>query len=140
MDIPTDGEIRREDYIHYQCRFFDGIDFDRLTETPLRNGAYVARLPTVVSAVRARSEVLPQDWITAQAFTDRPVKMTLPGPMTITDTTADDFYNDPKKLGRDLADALNAEVLALADAGCRHIQVNEPLFARKVDAALGLWA
>ena len=56
--------------------------------------------------------------------------------MTISDTTADEFYGDPRRLGQDLADALNQEVLALARAGCRHIQIDEPLFSRKPDEAL----
>jgi 5-methyltetrahydropteroyltriglutamate--homocysteine methyltransferase len=56
--------------------------------------------------------------------------------MTITDTVADAHYGDPAKLGADLADCLNKEVLALAEASCRHIQIDEPLFARKPDAAL----
>ena len=56
--------------------------------------------------------------------------------MTITDSTADAFYGDPKRLGADLADALNAEVQALAQAGCRHIQIDEPLFSRMPDEAL----
>ena len=60
----------------------------------------------------------------------------MPGPMTIADTTVDLHYGDPRALGRDLAAALNLEVLSLADAGCRHIQIDEPLFARRPDAAL----
>ncbi len=52
------------------------------------------------------------------------------------DTTANDFYSDDKALAFDLADALNYEIRALADAGCKHIQVDEPLFARKPDEAL----
>ena len=60
----------------------------------------------------------------------------MPGPMTIGDTTADAHYDDPKQRGADLADALNREVLDLAQAGCRYIQIDEPLFARKPAAAL----
>jgi len=60
----------------------------------------------------------------------------MPGPMTISDTTADTHYQDPVRLGADLAAALNHEVRALAQAGCRHIQIDEPLFARKPDQAL----
>ena len=40
VDIPTDGEVRRENYIHYHCRHLDGIDFDTLTTVDIRNGAY----------------------------------------------------------------------------------------------------
>lgn len=136
VDIPTDGEIPRENYIHYHCRHLHGIDFDQLTEKALRGGAYSARLPTVTGPVSARDHFLAGDWKRAQAATDRPVKITMPGPMTISDTTADAWYGDPKKLGADLAAALNGEVLSLAQAGCRHIQIDEPLFARKVAQAL----
>ena len=137
IDVPTDGEIRRENYVHYQCRHFDGFDFENLTERVLRNGAYVAELPTIRGPVRARGEsVLVRDWQIAEQAAGRPVKITLPGPMTISDTTADVFYNDPPRLAADLADALNAEVRALADAGCRYIQIDEPIFARKPAKAL----
>ncbi len=135
IDIPTDGEVRRENYIHYHCRHLAGIDFENLTEKSVR-GVYTAKLPTVTGPVSAGASFLPHDWRVAQACTDRPVKITLPGPMTITDTVADAHYGDPRRLGRDLAAALNAEVLALAEAGCRHIQIDEPVFARQPDNAL----
>ena len=102
----------------------------------MRGGTYAANLPTIVSSVRARDEFLVRDWRRAQVCTERPVKMTMPGPMTISDTTADTHYQDPVRLGADLAAALNHEVRALAQAGCRHIQIDEPLFARKPDQAL----
>ena len=136
IDIPTDGEIARENYIHYHCRHLDGVDFERLEEKALRNRGFRARLPTIVGPVRARGPFLPVDFRRARACTDREVKITMPGPMTIADTTANLHYGEPRALGNDLAAALNAEVLALADAGCRHIQIDEPLFARKPDAAL----
>ena len=137
IDVVTDGEVRRENYIHYHCRHIEGIDFEGLTEKALRNGAYSAALPTVRSAVKARdSGFLVHDWRLAQATTDRPVKVTIPGPMTIGDTTADAFYDDPAARGRDLAEAINVEVRALAEAGCRYIQVDEPLFARKPKEAI----
>ena len=136
IDIPTDGEIRRENYIHYHCRHLQGISFTRLTEKVLREGAYRARLPTITGPVSARDHFLAEDWRIAQSFTDRPVKITIPGPMTIGDTVADRYYNDARQRSADLAAALNSEVLALAEAGCQHIQIDEPLFARKPDAAL----
>ncbi len=135
IDVPTDGEVRRENYIHYHCRHIAGIDFETLTEKLVR-GVYSAKLPTVTGPVSARDHFLPHDWRVAQSFADRPVKITLPGPMTISDTVADAHYGEPARLGRDLAAALNAEVLALAEAGCRHIQIDEPVFARRPDEAL----
>lgn len=136
IDIPTDGEIPRENYIHYHCRHIEGFDFVNLTLKPVRGGTYEANLPTVVAPVKARDTFLARDWRRAQAFTDRPVKITMPGPMTIWDTNADSYYNDPARLGSDLAAALNQEVLALAAAGCRYIQIDEPVFARRPKEAL----
>ena len=137
IDVPTDGEQRRENYIHYHCRHLDGFDFENLTPKVLRNGAYATELPTIRSEIRANpGHFLDHDWHVAQGFTDRPVKITVPGPITIMDTTANAHYADDRALAFDLAAALNHEVRALADAGCTHIQIDEPLFARKPDAAL----
>ncbi len=137
VDLPTDGEVRRENYVHYQCRHFEGFDFENLTQTVLRNGAYETSLPTIREQVRAPNPgVLVRDWQIAEHAAGRPVKITLPGPMTISDTTADAFYTDPERKAHDLATALNAEILALADAGCKHIQIDEPIFARKPGQAL----
>ncbi|MEE8366049.1 MAG: 5-methyltetrahydropteroyltriglutamate--homocysteine methyltransferase [Gammaproteobacteria bacterium] len=136
IDIPTDGEIARENYIHYHCRHLLGFDFAHLSAKKVRGGTYQARLPTIVGPVSIRDQFLVKDWQRAQAHSDRPVKITMPGPMTISDTSSDAFYHDPARLGRDIAEALNVEVLALAEAGCQHIQIDEPLFARKPQAAL----
>ena len=136
IDVPTDGEIRRENYIHYHCRHLEGFDFETLTEKPVRGGTYDAELPSITGPVSARDHFLPRDWRLAQSFADRPIKITLPGPMTIADTTVDLHYNDEHHLAADLSAALNAEILALAEAGCRWIQVDEPVLARKPEAAL----
>ena len=130
IDIPTDGEIRRENYIYYQCRHMAGFDFARLTEKAMRAGAWTAIVPAVTGPVTAGEPFLPRDFRIAQAATDKPVKITVPGPLTITDSIADEHYGDERKLGAALAVALNAEIRALADAGCHWIQIDEPLFAR----------
>ena len=137
IDIPTDGEVSRENYIHYHCRHLEGFDFNRLTMRELRGGAYSAELPTISGPVRARDTgFLVHDWKRAQSFTDRPVKITMPGPLTVTDTNANEYYESDKALGAAIADALNSEVRALVDAGCANIQVDEPVFARKPDVTL----
>jgi 5-methyltetrahydropteroyltriglutamate--homocysteine methyltransferase len=135
IDIPTDGEIRRENYIHYHCRHLRGIDFDALTEQEMR-GRYQALLPTIVRPIEAGPAFLVRDWRVAQSATRRPVKITVPGPLTIGDSVADEHYRDPRLRGAALADALNVEIRRLADAGCPAIQVDEPVFARKVEDAL----
>lgn len=136
IDIPTDGEIIRENYIHYHCRHLNGFDFVELTNKEVRGGTYSANLPTVRGPVSIDQPFLYREWAAAQAHTGKPVKMTMPGPMTVADTNADAFYNNPAKLGSDIADALNKDVIRLAEAGCRHIQIDEPLFARKPQQAL----
>lgn len=137
IDIPTDGEIRRENYIHYHCRHLKGFDFETLTtRTDMRNGTWSASVPTVVSPIRAENPFLTHDYRIAQAFTDRPVKMTIPGPLTIMDSTANGFYEDEIAWGKALAVALNQEAHALAKAGCTWIQIDEPVFARNPDKAL----
>ena len=80
IDIPTDGEVRRENYIHYHCRHLNGIDFERLTRRTLRNGAWEGDVPTFVGAISPRESFLPRDWEIAQSATHRPVKITMPGP------------------------------------------------------------
>jgi len=135
IDIPTDGEIRRENYIHYHCRHLEGIDFYFLTERTVR-GNYTARLPTIKGPIKYTEAFLPHDYKVAQSFTERPVKMTMPGPMTIYDTVADEHYHGPSQAGVEIADALNTEILELVEAGCRYIQIDEPVFARKPEEAL----
>ena len=137
IDLPTDGEQRRENYIHYHCRHLEGIDFANLTRKVHRNGAAVADLPTIDARIEPRgNHFLDHDFRVAQGYSDRPVKITVPGPLSIIDTTANQHYASERELAFDLADALNFEIRALAEAGCRYIQVDEPLFVRKVDDAL----
>lgn len=137
VDIPSDGEQRRENYIHYHCRHLTGFDFENLVRRELREGAYTADLPAIRGPVMpGEDHFLDSDYRDAQRHIDRPVKITLPGPITIIDTCANVHYGDGRELAFDLAAALNHEVRALAAAGCRHIQIDEPLFARQVEKAL----
>jgi len=136
IDVPTDGEVRRENYIFYQCRRLAGISFSQVTRKSVRQGSHSADVPTITGPISLTTPRLSEDWRTGQNLTTRPIKITLPGPMTIADSVADAYYHDERKLGADLADALNVEVRALADAGCQYIQVDEPVFARKPEEAL----
>ncbi len=136
IDIPTGGEVQREHYIYYHLRHIEGFDFDNLTVATMRDGSWEAEVPTVVAPLRNGPSFLPQDWRVAQSSTDRPVKITLPGPLTIIDSTANAFYESAQDLAFALADVLAVEIGRLGDAGCRWIQVDEPLFARSPDKAL----
>ncbi|MEE8202203.1 MAG: cobalamin-independent methionine synthase II family protein [Alphaproteobacteria bacterium] len=136
IDVPSDGEIRRDTYIHYHCRHIDGFDFENLTEKEMRTGAWTAWVPTISGPLKAGAPFLPHEWRTAQAVTERPVKITVPGPLTVADSVADRHYGDERRLCAALAEALNVEIRALAAAGCRWIQVDEPLFARYPENAV----
>ncbi len=135
IDIPTDGETPRSHYVHYHLHHLGGFDFERLSERATRGGAWKARFPTVVGKIETGPHFLVADWKRAQAATGRPVKMTMPGPMTIMDSVVDEHYLDERALAADLADALNSEARALAEAGCAHVQIDEPVFARRAGAA-----
>ena len=136
IDIVTDGEVRRENYIHYHCRHIGGIDFNTLTEKSARTGNYKCFLPTIISKVEAKDSFLVNDWEASQKLTSTPVKITLPGPMTIADTIANTYYSSKDKMGFDLAEVINIEIKRLEKAGCKYIQVDEPLFARKPNDAI----
>ena len=136
IDIPTDGEVRRENYIHYHCRHLEGFDFRQLEHRVLRDGAYETHLPAIRKTVQHRGSAYSvRDFKAAQSVSSRPIKFTIPGPLTIMDTNADCFYQDRRRLAEDFATTVNFEILALEEAGCRFIQVDEPLFARQVGDA-----
>ena len=136
IDIVTDGEVRRENYIHYHCRHITGVDFNTLTEKIARTGNYKCWLPTIVAKVEAQDSFLVHDWKVSQKLSSKPVKITIPGPMTIADTIANTYYKSNDKMGFDLAEVINVEIKRLQKAGCKYIQVDEPLFARKPQQAI----
>jgi 5-methyltetrahydropteroyltriglutamate--homocysteine methyltransferase len=139
IDIPTDGEMRRENFVHYHCRHLAGVDFEELSEREVR-GRSEALLPTIVGPIEAGRPFLVRDWEVAQSATRQPVKITVPGPLTIGENVADGFYRDARLRGAALADALNVEIRRLADAGCPAVQVDEPAFARQLGDALAFGA
>ena len=136
IDIPSEGEVRREHYIYYHLRHIEGFDFENLTTALMRSGSWQAEVPTVVGPLRAGPGFLAEDWKTAQSVTTRPVKMTVPGPLTILDSTANAFYDSDRELAFALADALAVAIGRLAAAGCQWIQIDEPIFARRPQDAL----
>ena len=136
IDIPSEGEVRREHYIYYHLRHVDGFDFEQLTEAAMRGGSWHAAVPTVRGPLGAGPAFLADDWRIAQAVTDQPVKLTVPGPLTILDSTANDHYATDKELAFALADALAVEIRRLTEAGCAWVQVDEPVFARRPQDAL----
>jgi len=136
IDIITDGEVRRENYILYHCRHLKGIDFSKLTKKVVRSGSYESWFPTITSKVVVGESFLPKEWKMSQSFTKCPVKITIPGPMSISDNISNEYYSDSKTMGIDLGNAINTEIKRLVDSGCKNVQVDEPLFARKPSEAI----
>ncbi|XP_065052240.1 5-methyltetrahydropteroyltriglutamate--homocysteine methyltransferase-like [Rhopilema esculentum] len=132
LDLLTDGELRREKYIHTFCRSLNGFDFQKTKKKICRNGAWEGLLPTIVSKVSHKEEpgFMAKEWKWSQNMSERPIKVTIPGPMTIMDTFCDDFYNNDEELLNDLAKCINIELKLLAEAGCKEIQVDEPVLMR----------
>jgi len=85
IDIITDGEVRRENYVLYHCRHLKGINFSKLTKKTVRLGSYVSWFPTITSKVTAGEIFLPKEWKMSLSFTKLPINITIPGPMTISD-------------------------------------------------------
>ncbi|MGH2469985.1 MAG: methionine synthase, partial [Chloroflexota bacterium] len=134
MDVVTDGEQRRQHYISYFIHGLHGFDFDRMVEKQTRGGKYTASVPTVVDTIRWTGPVQLADARALKAYAGGQVKFTLPGPMTIADTSfADDVYPDPEAYVMDLAAAVNQEARALAELGLDIIQIDEPVFNAELD-------
>ena len=128
IDIVTDGEQGRQHFVHGFLEKLEGIDFANRRTIGIRADRYTASCPTVVGKVRRRESVHGAEARFARAHTRRSLKFTLPGPMTIVDTLADDHYGDRAAMAMDFAEALNEEVRDLAAAGVDVIQFDEPAF------------
>ncbi|MBI3246200.1 MAG: methionine synthase [Deltaproteobacteria bacterium] len=131
LQILTDGEQRRKHYIWGFTEGLDGIDFSRLVKITTRGGRYGESLvdaARVVAPVRRRGSVMAEAVRFMKKHTSWPVKVTLPGPMTTTDTLADEYYGSRQKLAAALAQQLNDEAIELAEAGADIVQFDEPCF------------
>jgi 5-methyltetrahydropteroyltriglutamate--homocysteine methyltransferase len=135
IDIVGDGEQSRQHFVHGFLEAVDGIDFNQRVEMGIRNDRYKAMCPTVTGPLRLRTRVHAREARLARAHTNRKLKFTLPGPMTIVDTIADAHYGDRIKLAMAFADLLNEEARGLAADGVDVIQFDEPAFNVYMDAA-----
>ena len=128
IDIVTDGEQSRQHFVHGFLEAVDGIDFARKVEIGIRADRYKAMVPTVTGALRLKDRVHAREAQVARAHTQRKLKFTLPGPMTVADTVADEFYRERVKLALAFAEVLNKEARALEADGVDVIQFDEPAF------------
>ncbi|MFO1281176.1 MAG: methionine synthase [Burkholderiales bacterium] len=127
IDIVTDGEQTRRHFVTTFIEGLDGVDFEHRRTVRIRN-RYDADVPVVRGAVARRRPVFVDDARFVASATDRPVKFTLPGPMTMVDTLYDEHYGSREKLAWAFAEILNDEALEIAAAGVSVIQFDEPAF------------
>jgi len=137
IDIVGDGEQSRQHFVHGFLEAVEGIDFDKRVELGIRNDRYKAMCPTAVGPLRLRARVHAREARLARAHTDKKLKFTLPGPMTIVDTIADAHYGDRVKMAMAFAALLNEEARGLAADGIDVIQFDEPAFNVYMEAAAG---
>jgi len=128
LDVIGDGEQSRQHFVHGFLEQVEGIDFEHKVEMGIRNDRYKAMVPQVVAPLKLKGRVHATEARFLRAHTQRRIKFTLPGPMTIVDTVADRFYGDRVKMAMAFAELLNQEALALQADGVDVIQFDEPAF------------
>src|SRR6476620_2621784 len=127
IDIMSDGEQTRRHFVTTFIEGLDGVDFEHRKTVRIRN-RYDASVPVVVGPVARRHPIYVDDAAFLRAETDRAVKYTLPGPMTMGDTLSDAHYGSREKLAWAFAEILNEEALAIEAAGVDVVQFDEPAF------------
>jgi 5-methyltetrahydropteroyltriglutamate--homocysteine methyltransferase len=128
IDIVTDGEQSRQHFVHGFLTALDGVDFGKRTTIGIRANRYRAEVPTVVGPVRRVRPIHVDEVRFARAHTRRKLKFTVPGPMTIVDTLADEHYRDRRGLALAFARVINEEARELCALGLDVLQLDEPAF------------
>jgi 5-methyltetrahydropteroyltriglutamate--homocysteine methyltransferase len=134
LDILTDGEIRRESYSNRFATALEGLDIDHPAMVEGRAGK-VNAVPRVVGPVRRARPVEVDDLRFLRANTERAIKITLPGPFTMSQQAQNEAYDDPAGLALDLAAAVNEEVRDLFAAGADVVQIDEPWLQARPEQA-----
>ena len=117
IEIVSDGEQFRVHFVHGFLEQIDGIDWARKTKMGIRDNRYEVEVPTVTGPVRRKGPVHGAEATFTRAHTGRTLKFTLPGPMTICDTIADDHYGKRADMAMAFAEQLNAEAKELEALG-----------------------
>ena len=134
IDIITDGEVRRESYSNRFATALEGIDTANPGSVKTRSGAD-SPVPRLVGRIRRRGPVEVRDMAFLRANTDRPAKITLPGPFTMAQQAKNEFYKDEDEMVMDYAVAVNEEARDLEKAGADVIQLDEPWLRNDPEAA-----
>jgi 5-methyltetrahydropteroyltriglutamate--homocysteine methyltransferase len=134
LDIITDGEMRRESYSNRFATALDGVDLDNPGVALDRSGE-PNPVPRVTGPIRRRHAVEVRDVQFLRANTDRMIKITVPGPFTMSQQAQNDYYEDEAEMARDYAVAVNAEIKDLFAAGADVVQIDEPYMQARPEKA-----
>jgi 5-methyltetrahydropteroyltriglutamate--homocysteine methyltransferase len=134
IDIISDGEIRRESYSNHFVSALEGMDLDHPGVALGRSGRPNA-VPRVVGPIRRLRPAEVRDVEFLRRNTNRRIKITVPGPFTITQQAQDDYYRDERALALDIAAAVNEEIRGLLAAGADVVQIDEPYLQARPDPA-----
>jgi 5-methyltetrahydropteroyltriglutamate--homocysteine methyltransferase len=134
VDIVTDGEIRRESYSNRFATALEGLDIDNPAMVPGRAGGTNA-VPRVVGKIRRTRPVEVDDTRFLRERTDRTIKITLPGPFTMSQQAYNEAYDDEAALAMDFAVAVNEEIRDLFAAGADIVQIDEPWLQSRAEKA-----
>src|SRR5262247_1324516 len=134
LDIITDGEIRRESYSNRFATALEGVDIEN-PGTALDRSGHPNPVPRVTGKVRRRHPVEVEDVRFLRANTARMIKMTVPGPFTMSQQAQNDFYKDEEEMALDYAGAVNAEIKDLFAAGADIVQIDEPYMQARPEKA-----
>jgi 5-methyltetrahydropteroyltriglutamate--homocysteine methyltransferase len=134
VDVITDGEMRRESYSNRFATALDGVDLDQPGVALDRTG-HENPVPRVVGPIRRREPVETRDVAFLRAITDREIKITVPGPFTMTQQAQNDHYPDERSLALAYAEAVNEELRDLKAAGADVVQIDEPYLQARPEPA-----
>lgn len=134
IDIISDGEMRRESYSNRFATALDGMDLDNPGVALDRTG-HPNPVPRVVGPIRRLYPVEVQDVEFLRRNTNRRIKITVPGPFTVTQQAQNDYYHDDKALALDVAAAINEEIKSLQAAGADIVQIDEPYLQARPEKA-----
>ena len=134
LDIVTDGEVRRESYSNRFATALEGVDIDNPGSALDRSG-HPNPVPRIVGKIRRRHPVEVQDLKFLRAHTDRRIKITVPGPFTMSQQAQNDFYESEEDAAMDYAAAVNEEIRDLFAAGADVVQIDEPYMQARPERA-----
>ena len=134
LDIITDGEIRRESYSNRFATALEGVDLDN-PGTALDRSGHPNPVPRITGKIRRKHPVEVRDLHFLRAHTSRKVKITVPGPFTMSQQAQNDFYQDEEEMALDYAVAVNGEINDLFAAGADVVQVDEPYLQARPEKA-----